>query len=632
MQEVSIDYTYDALNRLTSATYSNGTKFAYTYDAAGNVLTYAATHYGLTTTTTYTYDEANQLLTATDPSTTTSTGSGQAWQYTYDGNGSLLQSDPGAGAANGSTRYTYNTAGYLVKVETYATDWQTQSEMKYDGLGNRLEMTTYVDGTASTTRYQLDNGQTLAAIGAESSTFYLNGMGVIGTLGESWSYILQDGAGSTRQLVDTEGAVQLSISYTPWGDTLEVYGSGMLNLGYMGGVYDAGTGLIYMGNGQYYDPSTGRFLTRGMKEESTNPYTPWNNDPVGMLIGPFGFLALLFAKKKKHTKLDAIIVVVILLALMGFGSSIAMPVQANSTTTSTYGGFTMPSVPMSYASSPQPATYKATIVANPGAPVQLITTDELCGVIDTGDLWTDFLGMAEDIVDAYLLGWKNFGTALKIFLDPNASYWQKEFAAIYMVFWVGAHYVLAAGLTLLAYSAYLVVTGSASICALNGSCSQAVINSADEAVDVIGKAVGADGDPTNEVKDIVNTACGGDLCEGEIRQLTEGIEHITPKLSQNFLGNNGQILGFDHIYSRHWYNTFAQGTSRFLQNFRVINLVEILNKAAGPKTGWIQEDNNYFVKIFEVGENIGYSNSGYITSYLKIIVDQLGNVVTAYPY
>jgi YD repeat-containing protein len=69
MQEVSIDYTYDALNRLTSATYSNGTKFAYTYDAAGNVLTYAVTHYGLATTTTYTYDEANQLLSANDAAT-----------------------------------------------------------------------------------------------------------------------------------------------------------------------------------------------------------------------------------------------------------------------------------------------------------------------------------------------------------------------------------------------------------------------------------------------------------------------------------------------------------------------------------------------------------------------------------
>ena len=63
--------------------------------------------------------------------------------------------------ANGSTRYTYNTAGYLTKVENYTTEWQTQSEMTYDGLGNRLEVTTYSDGEGNTTRYVLDGGAEL---------------------------------------------------------------------------------------------------------------------------------------------------------------------------------------------------------------------------------------------------------------------------------------------------------------------------------------------------------------------------------------------------------------------------------------------------------------------------------------
>jgi YD repeat-containing protein len=226
LQEVSIDYTYDALNRLTGAEYSNGTAFGYTYDAAGNVLTYAATHYGITKTTIYTYDAANQLLSATEGTT--------VWTYIYDGNGSLIESDPGTGAATGSTRYTYNTAGYLTKVETFTTEWETQSEMKYDGLGNRLETTTYSGEEATTTRYVLDSGSSLTSVAGETSTYYLYGRGVIGTLGESWSYILQDGAGSTRQIATPDGAVTLSVSYTPWGDTLEVYGSGMLNLGYMG--------------------------------------------------------------------------------------------------------------------------------------------------------------------------------------------------------------------------------------------------------------------------------------------------------------------------------------------------------------------------------------------------------------
>ncbi|MBI9052079.1 MAG: hypothetical protein JEZ00_21875 [Anaerolineaceae bacterium] len=202
--------------------------------------------------------------------------------------------------------------------------------MTYDGLGNRLEMTTYSDGEGNTTRYQLDNGQTLSAIGTESSTFYLYGLGAIGTLNESWSYILSDGAGSTRQLVDEEGAVQLSVSYTPWGDTMEVYGSGMLNLGYLGGVYDAGTGLIYMGNGQYYDPSTGRFLTRGMADGTR----PFGSDPVSMLITPLVVLGLIFGRKKKHFKNDQLIIMMFIglsisLAVFTVGDFISNPVFAN---------------------------------------------------------------------------------------------------------------------------------------------------------------------------------------------------------------------------------------------------------------------------------------------------------------
>ena len=168
--QVTIEYIYDALNRLTSATYSNGTAFSYTYDAAGNVLTYNSRHYGLTKTTTYTYDDANQLLTASVAATATEGDT--TWYYTYNSNGNQVMSSPSQGEANGATRNTYNKAGYLVKVEEHnGTDWQVQSEMRYDGLGNRLEMTSYTDGVSETIRYQLDNGQPLAAVGTESTSY-----------------------------------------------------------------------------------------------------------------------------------------------------------------------------------------------------------------------------------------------------------------------------------------------------------------------------------------------------------------------------------------------------------------------------------------------------------------------------
>ena len=55
---------------------------------------------------------------------------------------------------------------------------------------------------------------------------------------------------------------------------------------------DAATGLIYLGNGQYWDPETGRFLTRKALPGKTNPYVPWGGDPTGFLMGPLALLAL----------------------------------------------------------------------------------------------------------------------------------------------------------------------------------------------------------------------------------------------------------------------------------------------------------------------------------------------------
>ena len=153
---------------------------------------YSLDHYYLIT---YTYDAANQLLTAEQDSVT--------WHYTYDGNGSLLQGNLGAGADSGSKRYSYSVAGFVTKVELYdGSTWQPQAEMAYDGLGNRLEMSAYAEGQSVTTRYVLDGSQVLAATAGESSTFYLCGYGPLAELTGAWAYPLADGSRTARQLVD----------------------------------------------------------------------------------------------------------------------------------------------------------------------------------------------------------------------------------------------------------------------------------------------------------------------------------------------------------------------------------------------------------------------------------------------
>jgi hypothetical protein len=59
--------------------------------------------------------------------------------------------------------------------------------------------------------------------------------------------------------------------------------------GYFGGLLDAATGLIYVGDGQYYDPASGRFLTRQAQSGKPNPYVPWSaGGPAGMMVGRWG--------------------------------------------------------------------------------------------------------------------------------------------------------------------------------------------------------------------------------------------------------------------------------------------------------------------------------------------------------
>ena len=158
--------------------------------------------------------------------------------------------------------------------------------MAYYGLGNRLEMTGYVGGQSVTTQYALDNGKVLPAAAGELTTTYLYGLGPIGELTDVWNYSLPDGSNTPRQLVNAAGEVTLTSSYTPWGDTLSVSGTGSFTQGYFGGIMDTATGLLFVGNGQYYDPETGRFLNRATNSQDTNPYIPWGGNPSSALIAP----------------------------------------------------------------------------------------------------------------------------------------------------------------------------------------------------------------------------------------------------------------------------------------------------------------------------------------------------------
>lgn len=111
-----ITYTYDPLDRLIAADYSDGSYFYYEYVAVGNRLSEETTS-GITY---YEYDEANWLIEVW--------GQGYA-EYTWDDNGILLDDN--------LYSYTYDHVNRLVGVNGEGLS----ISYGYNGLGDRLQQT-----------------------------------------------------------------------------------------------------------------------------------------------------------------------------------------------------------------------------------------------------------------------------------------------------------------------------------------------------------------------------------------------------------------------------------------------------------------------------------------------------------
>ena len=288
-----------------------------------------------------------------------------------------------------------------------------------------------------TTNYTLDLAAGLTQVLDDETNAYLYGNGRIAQAGSTTEYFLGDALGSVRQLTDTAGAVTLTQSYTPYGETVSSVGSGYSAYQYTGEVRDA-NGLIYL-RARYYASSTGRFVSKDTWDGDYNrplSLNPWNyveGNPVNF-VDPSGHYAV---SSTGHN---------------------AMPVQASA----------------------QAQIYSA--LAKTGSQDVLsvlgcsVTYDQnYVGVIDFGAL-------AEALRADYMLGWDNFISAWSILKHPDASLSQKAGAYAYMATWGTAHGLLGLGAGLLT-------------CVAIGPSCTAIVNS----LLGIGTAASADGDPTNEI-------------------------------------------------------------------------------------------------------------------------------------
>lgn len=241
---VTIDYYYGPLYRLTEADYSTGEYFWYTYDAVGNRMT-QETHED---SNTYVYDDANKLIDV------------DGVDYSWDVNGNLL--------FDSVSTYTYNHANYLMTV----TQGDDVYEFEYGGLGDRLSQS--VNGEWAD--YTLDINQALTQVLDDGSNAYLYGIGRIGEEQDvgGWQYHLGDALGSVRQLTDSSLDVTQAKSYQPFGEMLMSSSSTNSGYGFTGEWMDL-TGLTYLRT-RYYDPIKARFLTRDLWDSEPNQPMSYN--------------------------------------------------------------------------------------------------------------------------------------------------------------------------------------------------------------------------------------------------------------------------------------------------------------------------------------------------------------------
>ncbi|MCQ3979337.1 MAG: hypothetical protein DPW09_38445 [Anaerolineae bacterium] len=232
-------YTYDPLYRLTGATDNEGGSFAYSYDSAGNRLSYTVNN---TQVATYTYNAANWLTQIVNRQS-------EIVNYSYDDNGNLLN--------DGLFSYTYDSANRLTQV----VSGTLTTAYVYNGDGVRVAQiqdgvrTDYVQDVAASLPQVLISQQ------GSATTKYLRGLGLIGAQQgtNAFQFYLSDTLGSVRQVVNAQGQVELTRRYDPFGGLQSEVGIGRSAYGFAGEEQDPESGQLFL-RARTYNPGTGRFL------------------------------------------------------------------------------------------------------------------------------------------------------------------------------------------------------------------------------------------------------------------------------------------------------------------------------------------------------------------------------------
>jgi RHS repeat-associated protein len=158
------------------------------------------------------------------------------------------------------------------------------TQFTYNGDGHRLRKV--ADGVTTTYVIAiLGLPQVLVEITGGNSTAYLHGHDLLAEEDTAWTWHLNDGLGSVRQLTGGNGDVTLTQGYTPFGLLLWQEGDTATTYGFTGEQQDPAVGLVFL-RARYYDPATGRFINMDSypgettSPASLHPYLYTDNNPL----------------------------------------------------------------------------------------------------------------------------------------------------------------------------------------------------------------------------------------------------------------------------------------------------------------------------------------------------------------
>ena len=225
-------FTYDALDRVISATVSGGTGGIYTETYAFNAISNLTSKGGVA----YTYG-------ATQPHAATAAGSNS---YAYDLNGNMITRSVGV--------YTYSLA---YDAENRLTNVKQNGVVTacfgYDGDGRLVTAT-----LANTTTFYA--GGHYEQTGSTVRKYYYHaGKRVAMREGSTPYWLATDHLGSTAMALTASGVISGELRYKAWGETRLVTGTTPTDYRFTGQREDSGIGL-YFYNARWYDPVLGRFV------------------------------------------------------------------------------------------------------------------------------------------------------------------------------------------------------------------------------------------------------------------------------------------------------------------------------------------------------------------------------------